>query len=74
MMRRVATRIGPGVDLDPLAIEMARFFWYVDASKARAQLGWRPREPQATLADTIADLRGGRRPDSGRFESSAVFH
>ncbi len=36
---------------------MAQCFWYVDASKAERELGWRARDPNATLLDTVEDLR-----------------
>ena len=36
---------------------MSQHFWYVDASKAREELGWVPRDPGETLAETIEDLR-----------------
>jgi dihydroflavonol-4-reductase len=45
-------------DLDRISAEMAQVFWYVDAGKARNELGWTPRDPGDTLAETVADLRG----------------
>lgn len=39
------------------SIEMSRLFWYCDSSRARAELGWEPRDPIETLEDTVADLR-----------------
>ena len=48
-------RIEPPVDR--ISAEMAQHFWYVDASKAQTELGWAPRDPGETLADTVADLR-----------------
>ena len=42
---------------DATSIEMAQHYWYVDSSRAERELGWRPRDPMATLADTVADLR-----------------
>lgn len=45
------------VPLDRISAEMAQHFWYVDAAKARDELGWAPRDPGETLADTIDDLR-----------------
>ena len=41
----------------PVSVEMAQCFWYVDASKAERELGWTPRDPGETLADTVEDLR-----------------
>lgn len=43
--------------LDPVSAEMATYFWYVDSEKARAELGWAPRDAVETLSDTVADLR-----------------
>lgn len=42
--------------LDRITLEMAQFFWYVDASRAQRELGWSHRDPMATLTDTIDDL------------------
>ncbi|MFL6256085.1 MAG: NAD-dependent epimerase/dehydratase family protein, partial [Pyrinomonadaceae bacterium] len=39
--------------VEPTEIEMAEYFWYLDASKARDQLGFNPRDPQETLLDTV---------------------
>jgi dihydroflavonol-4-reductase len=48
----------PGLPgLDPITAEMAQFYWYVDSTKARTELGWSPRDPMDTILDTIADLR-----------------
>ena len=37
---------------------MAQLFWYCDSTRATTELGWTPRDPVATLADTVDDLRG----------------
>ena len=42
---------------DPISIEMAQHYWYVDSTLAENELGWRARDPMITLADTVADLR-----------------
>jgi dihydroflavonol-4-reductase len=42
---------------DPVSIDMAQHYWYVDASKAERELDWSSRDAMATLADTVADLR-----------------
>lgn len=44
-------------DLDRISAEMAQVFWYVDASKAKNELGWIARDPGETLAETVTDLR-----------------
>ena len=43
--------------VEPAEIEMAEYFWYLDASKARADLGFTPRDPQETLLDTVNYVR-----------------
>ncbi|HEV3471494.1 MAG TPA: NAD-dependent epimerase/dehydratase family protein, partial [Pyrinomonadaceae bacterium] len=43
--------------VEPAEIEMAEYFWYLDASKARAELGFAPRDPQETLLDTVNYVR-----------------
>ena len=59
-------------DLDPVSLEMARHYWYIDSSKAEQQLDWSPRDPDETLRDTIDWIRehhpdfvdqAGPRPD-----------
>lgn len=56
-IERAASRLGVPSPLDPVAAEMAQYFWYVDATKARTELGWRSREANVTLFDTVEDLR-----------------
>jgi dihydroflavonol-4-reductase len=38
-------------------VEQAEYFWYFDSTKAEEELGFAPRDPQATLNDTISYLR-----------------
>jgi dihydroflavonol-4-reductase len=38
-------------------VEQAELFWYFDSTKAKAELGFEPRDPQETLNDTIKYLR-----------------
>ena len=45
----------PGVD--PITAEMSQYFWYVDSTRARTELGFSPRDPMDTLSDTVADLK-----------------
>ena len=40
-----------------MRVEMAQCFWYLDSSKAERELGWSARDPNATLLDTVEDLR-----------------
>jgi dihydroflavonol-4-reductase len=43
--------------VEPTEIEMADYFWYLDHSKARAELGFEPRDPSETLHDTVTYVR-----------------
>ncbi len=53
----VAERLSTKPRFDPVSTEMAQYFWYVDSSKARDELGWEARDPNETLVDTVDDLR-----------------
>lgn len=48
--------IGGELPVDLVSAEMGRLYWYVDAAKAERTLGFTARDPQETLADTVADL------------------
>jgi dihydroflavonol-4-reductase len=54
---RLATRAGFRAPVDPVSVEMAQCFWYLDSTKAETELGWSARDPNATLHDTVEDLR-----------------
>lgn len=56
LMERAAKHVPIETPMDRISAEMAQCFWYVDAAKARTELGWVPRDPSDTLADTILDL------------------
>src|SRR5215213_4793474 len=43
--------------VEPNEIEMAEYFWYLDATKAQTELGFAPRDPQETLLDTVNYVR-----------------
>jgi dihydroflavonol-4-reductase len=43
---------------DPVVIEMAAHWWGLSSRHAQAELGYEPRAPRQTLADTIHWLRG----------------
>jgi dihydroflavonol-4-reductase len=43
--------------VDPGAIEMAQYFWYLNCTKAVRELGFKPRDPSETLQDTVVYLR-----------------
>ena len=42
--------------VEPGAIEMAQYFWYLNCSKASRELSFKPRDPGETLHDTVAYL------------------
>jgi dihydroflavonol-4-reductase len=56
-LEAMSSRVGLSAPVDAVSIEMAQCFWYVDASKAERELGWKPRDPNDTLFDTVEDLR-----------------
>jgi dihydroflavonol-4-reductase len=56
LMERAAKRFTLDLPVDRISAEMSQCFWYVDAAKARDELGWVPRDPSDTLADTVRDL------------------
>lgn len=43
--------------VEPGAIEMAQYFWYLNSGKAARELNFRPRDPGETLHETVAYLR-----------------
>jgi dihydroflavonol-4-reductase len=58
-------KLGRTPPLEPSAVEMARYYWYFDSTKARDELGFQAREAADTLHDTVSYLRDnviGRRP------------
>ncbi len=44
-------------ELDPVSLEMARHYWYIDSSRAIGELNFSPRDPDKTLRDTIDWIR-----------------
>ena len=48
---------GKASPVEPKEVEQAEYFWYLDPSKAKEELGLSPRDPQETLQDTIKYLR-----------------
>jgi len=56
LMNRLAPQMGVA-PIDPATFEMASCFWYLDSSKAESALGFRARDPNVTLYDTVQDLR-----------------
>lgn len=45
-----------GLHLDKSDVEIASYFWYADASKAKAELNFHPKDPMDTLLDTVHAL------------------
>ena len=45
-----------GLHLEKSDVEIASYFWYADASKAKAELNFTPRDPMDTLLDTVNAL------------------
>jgi dihydroflavonol-4-reductase len=74
LMERLATRVGVVARVDPVSVEMAQCFWYLDAGKAERELGWSARDPGETLHDTVEDLRerGVVWPREGRREQATT--
>jgi dihydroflavonol-4-reductase len=56
LLERLAARAGVPMPVDPVSLDMAHFYWYLDATRAEDELGWTPRDPIETLADTVKDL------------------
>lgn len=56
LFQRAAKALNRTPGVDRISAEMAQHFWYLDATRARTVLGWAPRDPNDTLADTVADL------------------
>ncbi len=49
--------LGKTPPVEPISMEMSRYFWYLDASKAKQELGFSSRDPNETLFDTVEYLR-----------------
>ena len=73
LLERLTTRLGVPMPVDPTSLDMAHFYWYLDASLAENELGWSPRDPTETLADTVKDLeaRGVVWPDASTSSLAA---
>ncbi len=56
LLERFSNRLGVSLPVDPVSLDMAHHTWYLDASLAERELGWTPRDPTQTLADTVTDL------------------
>lgn len=76
MMNRALSVVGLESDLDPVTVDMATHYWYIDWSKASQELGFEPRDPARTLRDTVRwieanhpDFSDGRRSINRDFVS-----
>ena len=49
--------LGRKVAVEPESVEMAQYYWYLDAGKAARELGFVPRDPADTLRDTVDYVR-----------------
>ena len=61
VMRKVMPWFGKRFDLDDASIRMSSVYWYCNSQKARTELGFTTRDPDATLRDTIEYLRASAR-------------
>lgn len=57
LMESVARWRGVEPSIDRVSVEMGQHYWYLDASKARRELGFTTRDPQETLLDTVRYLK-----------------
>lgn len=57
LLDQATRRLGIASPVDPVSLDMSQFYWYLDATKAETELGWTPRDPLATLVETVNDLR-----------------
>jgi dihydroflavonol-4-reductase len=64
VLRRVMPWFGKQFRLDDASIKMSALYWYCDSSKAQRELGFKSRDPDKTLRDTIEDLRRPRASES----------
>lgn len=59
VLRRLYPLFGKTYDLDDASIKMSALYWYCNSAKARDELGFKTREADETLRETIAYLRNG---------------
>ena len=67
----VFKKLGRKVPVDPESVEMAQYYWYMDAGKAARELGWLPRDPADTLRETVDYVRE-RLLGNAAFKNSAI--
>ena len=49
--------LGVSSPLDTESLEMAEHYWYCSAEKAKEELGFKTRDPQLTVLDTVRDIQ-----------------
>ncbi|MFZ5470873.1 MAG: NAD-dependent epimerase/dehydratase family protein [Myxococcota bacterium] len=64
LLERVAKARGTTPRLDPQEVEIGEHYFYLDASKAEAELGFQARDPHETLFDTVQYLFSKMPPQS----------
>ena len=57
VLEKRARKAGGEPDLDASSVEMGEHWFFVDSSKAERVLGFRPRDPYETLAETVQYLQ-----------------
>lgn len=57
LMESFYEKLGKAPPVDATSAEMGEYFWYLDSTRARQELGFTPRDPTETLADTVRYLR-----------------
>jgi dihydroflavonol-4-reductase len=57
LLEKLASWRGTEAPIDAASVEMGERWWYCDSRKAEGELGFRPRDPQETLGDTVRWLR-----------------
>ena len=57
LLEKAMDKVGLRLPVDPVSVEMAQYFWYLDPALAERELGWTHRDPSETLQDTVDDLR-----------------
>src|SRR5690606_26545580 len=63
-MERFARWRGAEPALDAASVDIAEHYFFLDDAKARRELGWSPRDPQATLHDTVQDILSRMAPQN----------
>jgi dihydroflavonol-4-reductase len=64
LLERFNKARGAVVQLDPQEVDVGEHFFYLDASKAESELGFKARDPHATLHDTVQYLIAKLPPQS----------